>query len=513
MAIIKITALDGSPVEFEDKKIGEGGMKDVYFSPDKKYVVAFFRDKQDANSKERLKLICGKYRENIFNQAGGEYWNDLYCWPTKIVEYNGLWPDKVVRLGVVAPVYKSNFFFKYGSKNNDANKIKGKEKEGAWFAKALNQNRTLDSREKGNWLNYFSICIKISRAVRRMHAAGLAHSDLSYKNVLVDPETGNAAIIDIDGLVVPGRFPPGVIGTPDFIAPEVMETLPLKLDDKLKNLPKRETDQHALAVLIYMYLLYRNPLRGKQVHDMNDDVRDESLTMGEKALFIEHSSNKSNRYDAAWVKRTNSNIAQYLLPWWDLDKLPYTILGPYLKDLVKRAFEDGLHNPAKRPSADDWETALVKTVDLMQPCANTACEQKWFVFDNSSKPKCPFCGTPFKGQLPILNFYSKRGSGDTFGPDNHRLMVYNNQYLYQWHVNKKISANERLTPEQKKPVGYFAFHQNKWVFINQTLTGLKDVSEKKDIKQKEMVELTDGKQILLSGEEGGRLIQVQLVTA
>jgi tRNA A-37 threonylcarbamoyl transferase component Bud32 len=27
----------------------------------------------------------------------------------------------------------------------------------------------------------------IARAVRRMHAAGLAHSDLSYKNILIDP--------------------------------------------------------------------------------------------------------------------------------------------------------------------------------------------------------------------------------------------------------------------------------------------------------------------------------------
>ena len=30
------------------------------------------------------------------------------------------------------------------------------------------------------------------------------------------------------------------------------------------------TDRHALAVLIYMYLLYRHPLRGGKVHDVND---------------------------------------------------------------------------------------------------------------------------------------------------------------------------------------------------------------------------------------------------
>lgn len=506
MAVIKLKATDGSDVAFEDKMIGQGGMKDVYFSPDRSYVVAFFREKQDMNARERLIAITGTYRDKIFNQAGGDYWNKLFCWPTKIVEYNG-------KLGLVAPTYKSEFFFKFGSAENDKLKLKGQEKEGKWFASALNLNRNLDPRERGNWLSYFRICILTSRAVRRMHAAGLAHSDLSYKNVLIDPCGGNSNIIDIDGLVVPGKYPPGVVGTPDFIAPEVVITQRLKLGDPKKQLPRRETDQHALAVLIYMYLLYRHPLRGRKVHDFDDANKDEELAMGERALFVENPSNRDNRYDVKWVKNNNEKRSQFLLPWWDLDKLPYTILGPYLSDLMKRAFMDGLHMPGQRPSADDWETALVRTVDLMQPCQNPACIQKWFVFDNSTKPKCPFCGTTFKGQLPVLNFYSKRGSGN-YSSDNLRLMVYSNQYLYQWHVNRNIFPNEKLSAEQKKPVGYFVFYNGNWIFINQTLSGMKDLSAGGTIvKPNEKVDLTDGKQILLSPEDGGRLIQIQLVGA
>ncbi|MCS3208722.1 hypothetical protein NXX20_10585 [Bacteroides stercoris] len=136
--------------------------------------------------------------------------------------------------------------------------------------------------------------MKIARAVRRMHAAGLAHSDLSYKNVLVDPSTGSACVIDCDGLVVPGKYPPDVVGTPDFIAPEVLETKSLKLDDPNKKLPCIQTDRHALAVLIYMYLLYRHPLRGGKVNDL-DAAKDEELSMGKMALFIEHPTDKSNR--------------------------------------------------------------------------------------------------------------------------------------------------------------------------------------------------------------------------
>ncbi|MDA7936683.1 kinase [bacterium] len=498
---VKLTATDGTQVEFVDKIIGQGGMKDVYFSPDKSYVVAFFRDKQDANAKARLENIIGVYRQRLFQGPGGDYWKDLYCWPTKIVEHGG-------RLGIVAPCYAKDFFFTHGSKKSDFMKIKDKEKEGKWFASAKHRKNILDPREKGSWKSYLTISIKIARAVRRMHMAGLAHSDLSYKNVLIDPCGANACIIDIDGLVVPGKFPPDVLGTPDFIAPEVYATNHLKKDDPSRAMPRIETDRHALAVLIYMYLLYRHPLRGRKIHDVDDSQRDEMLGMGSEALFIEHGSDRSNRPG-------KGQMEDAFLPWADPGKVPYKIVGPYLSELFEQAFVDGLHNPSVRPTADAWEMALVKTVDLIQPCSNSACEQHWYVFDNKKAPSCPFCKTPYKGALPILNLYSSRGLGKPFRSDNHRLMVYHNQYLHQWHVNRKIVPGERLTAEQSKPVGYFSFHRGRWVLVNQTLAGmtvLEDGGQKKTpIEQGKSVTLVDGMNLLMSSEDGGRLVQVQMV--
>lgn len=55
---ITLTATDGTKVEFIDDVIGSGAMKDVYFSPDKSYVVGFFREPQDANSKDRCSILC-----------------------------------------------------------------------------------------------------------------------------------------------------------------------------------------------------------------------------------------------------------------------------------------------------------------------------------------------------------------------------------------------------------------------------------------------------------------------
>ena len=89
-------------------------------------------------------------------------------------------------------------------------------------------------------------------------------------------------------------------------------------------------------------------------------------------------------------------------------------------------------------------------------------------------------------------------------------MVYNNQYLFQWHVNKNLVRNEKLTAEQKVPVGYFTFYNNKWVLVNQRLTSLVDKTENKDIPIGTMVELTHNKQLLLSKEDGGRVVVITM---
>jgi serine/threonine protein kinase len=473
-----------------------GGMKDVYFAPDKSYVVAFYRDKQDYNSRERLKKIVTQYYDSFFNREGGDYYKNIYAWPTDMVELDH-------KVALIVPTYNKNFFFTKGYAIGEG--IKGKEKQGLWFASAKFRNKQfplrLDDSELGNWLSYYQICVKIARGVKRLHAAGLAHSDLSYKNVLIDPVSKSATIIDIDGLVVPGLYPPDVIGTADFIAPEVLATKHLDIRDPLRKHANRTTDLYALGVMIYMYLLYRHPLKGGKVNSL-DTEKDDLLSMGEAALFIEHPTDVSNRPKP-------DQLSKFALPWADVTKLPYTITGPYLKGLFDQLFVKGLHDPNQRPNADAWEQALLKTTDLMQPCSNKSCEQQWFVFDNTTSPVCPFCKTPVKGPLPVLDLYYQF-TPNVWRPENHRLMVYHNQYLFQWHVNRNIVRNERLTTAQKEPVGYFTFHKDKWMLINQKLDSLKDVTEDKIIPVGTMVEITDGKKLLLTSEAGGRVVTVTM---
>ena len=223
------------------------------------------------------------------------------------------------------------------------------------------------------------ISISLARSIRRMHSAGLAHSDLSNNNVLIDPKSGSCVVIDIDSLVVPGLYPPEVAGTRGYIAPEVLMTMEYPYGDPRRSLPCIETDLHSMAVLIYEYLLNRHPLIGpKHLPNMSSEDEDFAL-MGSQAVFIENPTDKSNRPD-------------------DL-KVTIHDLGPHLEKMFLRAFVDGLHSPKDRPTAMDWERSLVKTWDLLYPCDNPNCQSKWFILLDANHPVCPFCGTRISWQL------------------------------------------------------------------------------------------------------------------
>ncbi len=479
MAIVTLTAQKTAPnvdprVEFEaDDVIGQGGMKDVYFSRDKSYVVAFYRDPLNSQSRARLDDIVGKYYQNIFNpNANGDYWKNIFCWPDRVVEYNG-------RVGVTAPTYQKQFFFQNG-------KFAGKEKNGKWFSSSKLFNRFVPDDEKGTLLSTLRACLTLSRGIRRLHAAGLSHSDLSYNNCLINLKAGEACVIDCDSLVVPGKYPPDVLGTPDFIAPEVVKTMSLTQGNG-RELPCLHTDRHALAVLIYSLLFHRHPLRGRQIHSQ-DQEEQERLEMGERALFIEHPTDDANRL----------NPDECEAPWNDAQAMPYTILGKPLAHLFRKAFVDGLHDRLKRPSANDWETAFVQTGDSLLPCSNPHCLQKSFILAPTARASslaCPYCGTRYGDAVPILDFYKKQGSA--YRPENRGLVGYHGTRVHLWHVDPQITPNEKVKEEDKKAVGYISFHKGQWILANLKVHNLRNLTTGETIPQGKGVVLKDGLELML----------------
>jgi len=261
----------------------------------------------------------------------------------------------------------------------------------------------------------------------------------------------------------------------------------------------------------YSYLLCRHPLDGNVFFKdaPADPVAQDALKYGSRAIFVEHPTDRSNCYDSEWAKRnTNPKSHPYIFPWMDLQKLPCSALGPYLKELFDKAFVDGLHAPSKRPHADKWESAIAKTIDLLVKCENPNCSQKWMVYDPSKKrQKCPFCGQEHKFSFPVFHLHRKfKGS---YVPEKTMVVGHNGKRLCTWHSRIGVAWSEQNTAEEKQPLAVVGIYQNQWILHNQRSADMQIVSGGKRIPVGGYVVLKDGMEIRLE-DDGSRMAKVEI---
>ncbi len=421
---------DGRTLRLRPTPLASGAEKVAFLTTDGREVVAFYfgelRDR--AVRVERLQRIVSSYDPT--RGAGGAYWRDAFCWPTGIVDGIRAVPSEFARahslalpaLGVVMPVYRDVFFMK----DRFGNRV---EKEVRWFTGRKAGALVVDA-EKGSLLTRLQVCMRLARAVRRLHFAGLAHSDLSNRNVLVDLRGGEACVIDIDALVVPGMAPPTVLGTPGYMAPEVVSG---------SALPSIETDRHALAVLFHELLLCRHPLRGRRVHSTRSAEEDEQLSMGVKALFVEHSSDRRNAPDVPISVGVDA-------------------LGPHLAPLMRRAFETALHAPVRRPDAVEWEEALYRTLERLTP---TPSGRGWLIVPDDGPLLDPWSGERLHRPVPLLR--SGRGAGASWRDDGIATALFHHRTLHEWHLDADLRPREDVS---RAPAAYTSFHDGVWWLVN-----------------------------------------------
>ena len=464
----------------------QGSMKKTFFSTDGKWALSFFHDPQKAIQKgirKRMDAILGPYNPTRSTEDGGasnntperaEYYRNLFCWPVATVD------DSKFGFGIVSPKYPSKFLLGQSISPNPAfnNAWKGQEKKPTWFRQRKTRDNLKES-ELGDFRNTLQICANLARSVRRLHSAGLAHSDLSENNVLVDPITGSSIIIDIDSLVVPDIYPPEVMGTPWYFAPEVLETQDLPFGDPQKHLPNIQTDLHAMAVLFYQLIFFRHPLEGKKKHS-DDTEQDDFLMYGPEAIFVEDPLDKSNP------------------PY---EKIDVTIqdLGPRLENLFIRTFSYGLHEPRLRPPALAWEEAINATMDLLYPCENSNCEMQWFVLHDFKNPKCPFCHTPVNPRsvtrmIQKMPIRGRNGQWIDCGAVN--LHHLKSLFRSHFHLNAP-----REGADAAKEVASVQREQGKLFLVNRTLPDL-TWGNGEPIPPGQKVELRAGQRLCASGEDG-----------
>lgn len=467
-----------------------GTMKHTYFSPDKSYVVQFFNDAgtgRDSRVRNRISAITGRYSPVVPEEKGGakgntaelaEYFSKLFCWPVAIV----VSPE----FGIVCPAYPSNYFFDENATDYSGLNLAGRDKKSRWFTSSV--RKYLNNAEFGNFRSMLKISVMLARAVRRMHTAGLAHSDLSGNNVLIDPKTGGCVIIDIDSLVVPDIYPPEVVGTRGYIAPEVVDSAKYPYGDSRRCQPCIETDLHSLAVLIYEYLFKRHPLlSGKMRFPELDSEEEDYLITGRYALFIENPHDIRNRPD----------------------NLDITIhdFGGYIENLFLRAFVDGLHDPKKRPTAMEWERGLIKTWELLYPCENKDCGAEWFVLHDEKNPVCPYCHSRIKYNQVVKFMLKKeingrKGQWVQYG----ETVVYNNKPLYAWHVYSDVSDDEKA---DRSILAYVVKSGENWLLVNKKIESMRS-ADGIPVSAGSSVVLKNGDFFRLSEDDNGSLIEVSI---
>lgn len=91
--------------------------------------------------------------------------------------------------------------------------------------------------------SFYVICrtaFNLTKGYRNLHIAGAKYQDISFGNLFFNPDNGDVLICDNDNVSYGNSKPGGVLGTPGFMAPEIVRG---------EARPSRDTDRYSLAVL------------------------------------------------------------------------------------------------------------------------------------------------------------------------------------------------------------------------------------------------------------------------
>ncbi|TRV47303.1 MAG: serine/threonine protein kinase [Microcystis panniformis Mp_MB_F_20051200_S9] len=186
----------------------------------------------------------------------------------------------------------------------------------------------------------------------QLHTKGLCYRDISFGNVFFNPNTGDVLICDNDNVTINGDQEGGVMGTPRFIAPEIITE---------QARPSTQTDLYSLAVLLFYMLMIHHPLEGKKETEIKClDAPAMNKLYGTEAVFIFDPKDNSN----APVRGYHDNA----LAFWP-------IYPQFLRELFTKAFTKGIQDPENgRVRESEWRGAMVNLRDSIIYCPHCGAE-------------------------------------------------------------------------------------------------------------------------------------------
>lgn len=211
---------------------------------------------------------------------------------------------------------------------------------------------------------------RLARILAELHGRGLAFGDLSPSNVFVSKSKAHAEVwlIDCDNIDFDSSH---MIYTPDYGAPEIVRD-----EAGISTL----TDSWSYAVLAFRLLTLEHPLKGDLV--VEGEPETEEIALQGDLPWVDHSTDRRNALSTGLPREV-------------------VLTGP-LRVLFDRCFDEGMRDPAARPSMAEWADAFETSTARLVECRS--CEST-FHFSGVSL-ECPFCGEvqPEDHALPLRGY-------------------------------------------------------------------------------------------------------------
>lgn len=204
------------------------------------------------------------------------------------------------------------------------------------------------------------VLARLARVLAQLHGLGLAHGDISPKNVFVSKSHnhGEVWLIDCDNLTYAVRDSSLQVYTPDYGAPEI-----LRGDAGINTY----TDVWSFAVIAFQLLVQLHPFKGGDLVDQDADL--EAAALRGELPWIDHLEDPRNR-SAVGVARDY-------------------VLTPSLIELFDRCFRLGVQEPEIRPEMTEWAEALESATATQVLCHDSVGCGSTFYWNKSLH--CPFC--------------------------------------------------------------------------------------------------------------------------
>lgn len=213
--------------------------------------------------------------------------------------------------------------------------------------------------------------IQMVDSFEKLHRKGLCYRDISFGNVFMNENRGDILICDNDNVTSEKRADKSILGTPRFMAPEIVRG---------ESLPNVQSDLFSLSILLFYMFMVHHPLEGKQEASIKCfDLPAMKKLYGTHPVFIFDPLNRSNRP----VRGVHDNA----LVFWDLYPESF-------KEAFTRSFTRGLSRiKGSRLTEKEWKEYLIALKNSIVKCGCGAENFYDITYIRSGKSKtCWACG-------------------------------------------------------------------------------------------------------------------------